>query len=456
MNLISARRPHRSDAILMWVLIGTVATAILLLVIWFATWRNGPELVNNVLVAWTVSPVWKDPLPPTPQNQADGKTRDLEIYLDISEPIQGFLPPPTASQEFSGFRSLVNQVPDNLVSIAGGTKSSVSWFFVASKPDGPYPKPNSIIRDLFQGSESRIDKALSQIISKLDGGNTEMAALVTDLIATDELVGAMGAAKALSDWGQKSDQVRRGDLAIGLLGARGSYWGVYRKKKTCVPTREIGCWLSEQAQQWHPLTHHLVKKPFYILILGRDLDNVDRVGKALLEGAKGSGLEAHWELLSGESKSRTQKGLNCRASKADAPGQDQFALLRDNNGYFQCQRAETVALTCDIPAGGRADSLKPRASWTGIRTDLREGKVILAIDCGQIRSTPPTTDLSITIEGEPEGRWSDVWKEWSAETDERQEDLERTLGLKKFIEKVWLRPDRIRMISSPILKVKTQ
>jgi hypothetical protein len=451
MSRISSRGPHRSDAILLWVLIGTVGVALLLLVVWLALRHKGPDPVKDLQITWTVSPVWKNPPPPATQSPAGDNTPGLEIYLDVSEPIQGFLPPPTASQEFSGFRSLVNQIPDDMVSIAGGTKSSMSWFFVASNPDGPHVKPDPFRRELFRGKESRIDKALSQMVSRLDRGEIGMAALVTDLIATDELVGAMGAAKALSDWGQ-SDRVRRGELAIGLLGVRGSYWGVYRK---CGSNPDLGCWFSEQAQQWRALPR-LAKKPFYILILGRGLDKVDWMGKALLEGAQGSSLEAHWELLSGASQSKAVKDLNCHASKADDPRQEQFALLRDEKGYAQCQRAEVVELACPIPPGARAASLKAQASWAGVRTAFRDNKVILTIDCDRIRSTPPTTDLVLTVEGEPEGRWSDIWRKWSAGTDEREEDLDRTLGLEAFIEKVWLRPDRIRMTSSTLFRAEAK
>jgi hypothetical protein len=427
-----------------------VAFAILLLVIWFAQRQSkGSHPFKSMSAEWSLSPVWASD-PPLSRPPEEGRG-GLEVFLDISIPVGGFLPPASSKREVSGFRELVNQVPDQMVSVAGGTHSPVRWFGVGTGVSLFSGRPDPLRRDLFKGRETRLDLALRQILSELDRGDVNMVALISDLIATDELVGAMGAAKALSDWSQ-SGRVRTGELGVGLFGARVSYWGV--NKGTCTTDRGLGCWFSEQAQEYRPLTRS-AKKPFYVLFLGRGLDNVDRTGQALLEGARGLGLDAHWELLSGAARSR-KATVECRAWKADDPGQDQFALRREQDGSFECQRGEAVELVCPFPNGTKLSSPETHTSWEAVRTKLGEDKVILTIDCERLRSTPPPSDLVVTIDGKPQGRGIDVWRKWSAETDEREEDLDRTLRLEAFVEKVWLRPDHIQMTSAPILKAHTR
>lgn len=447
------RRAHRSDIILVVVLGGAVLVGVLSLVIWLARRSDsGSHPVKALPVIWRVTPIWKDQLPSANRtHRKQEKPRSLDIYLDVSIPMGGFLTP-HRSEEFSGFRGLVNQIPDHLVNVAGETTTPVRWFLVASGMTPLLGKPELLTQDLFVGTETRLDQAFQQIADGLDRGDTEMAVVITDLIDTEELVGAMGAAKALSDWSH-SGRVRTGEFGLGLLGVRTNYWGVHSQK--CGTNDEgIGCWFSEQAQQYSHMTQ-VVKKPFYVLVLGRDLDHVDQLGRALLAGAQKLKLESHWELLSGDSRERIQSG-ECRASKADEQGQDQYALLLNEDGSFECRRAEAVELDCPTPDGARPDSLKAQASWESVGAQIQNSRLMLSVDCERLRSEPPKTDLIVTLEGDPTGRWSPVWKNWSAATDEREEDIGRTLRLEEFVEKVWLRPDRILMTSQPILKAQTQ
>lgn len=407
--------------------------------------RPGP--LNELSLDWTMSPVWQSPPQPGPVLE-EGIPRRLEVYIDVSEPMGGYLPPPRAPREVSGFRSLVNQVLDHVVNVAGETESPIWWYKVASSPERLPKKPDLQDRSLFRGGESRLDLALRQMTQGLDRGDVEMAALVSDLIATEELIGAMGVAKALSDWG-RSDGVRAGELGVGLLAARASYWGVYGK---CEPDRGFGCWFSEQAGEYRPLTR-IINRPFYVLVLGRNLDNVERTGQALTEAAKRLDLETHWELLSEAARPQSVR-IKCRAQKA-GEDQKQHALFRDEGGTFKCQRADTVDLVCGLPKGVFQGVPNLKASWQGVRTELDgEGQALLGIDCGRLQSSPPQQDFIVQAEGVPAGGRRDQWTSWSAETDEVEEDLEKTLRLEKFVEKVRLLPDRIRITSPPLLKAQ--
>jgi hypothetical protein len=439
--------------VLLGILGATLALGLLLLVIWVArrsTGDTGP--LKELSLDWSLNPVW-DGDPPERPRPAQGKSvRNLSIYLDVSEPMGGFLPPPANPDEPSGFRSLVNQLPDQLVSVAGGTGSSVQWFHVASGVSGPHERPSVLRRGTFSGGETRLDSALRQIRTKLDQGENEMSVLVTDLIATEDLVGAMGAAKELSDW-MHSSSVRTGDLGIGLLGVRASYWGVYGK---CGAGQDRGCWFSEQAQRYRPMSRS-AQRPFYILVLGRGLDNVDRLGHALLDGAREQKLDAHWELLSQNSRPRTVTS-SCQAWKMEESGAkaEQFALLRKPDGSFECRRGERVSLICSFPPGNPPGTARASSSWPSVQAGLGQDQVVLKIDCAALRSKAPVQDLVVTIDGELQDGWAATWKSWSAATDDREEDLGRTLRLESFIEKVWLRPDHIHMSSGPILKGRSK
>jgi hypothetical protein len=364
----------------------------------------------------------------------------------------GFLPPPNDPDRPSGFRSLVNQLPDQLVSVAGGTGSSVQWLHVASTVSDPRGNPGVLRRGLFNGGETRLDSALRRIRTRLDQGENEMSVLVTDLIATEDLVGAMGAARELSDW-MHSKSVREGDLGIGLLGVRAGYWGVYGK---CGAGQDRGCWFSEQTQRYRPLTRS-AERPFYVLVLGRGLDNVDRLGKALLDAAQELKLDAHWELLSKSSQPRTVTS-RCRAWKTEEDGKksEQFALFRKPDGSFECRRGEVISLSCSFTPGNSPGTGKASSSWTSVQSSVGKDEIVLKIDCAALRSRAPVQDLVVTLDGEPQDGWAETWKSWSAATDEREEDLGRTLRLESFIEKVWLRPDHVRLSSEPILKGRSK
>ncbi len=438
---------HSSDVILLGILAGAVGVILLLLVVWMANRRGGPSALNKFSVDWSLAPTWKTGSSQS-QKPAQDKPRSLAVYIDVSEPMGGFLAPTTSPNEPSGFGSIVSQLPDELVSVAGGTTSSLQWFYVASGIDGPHGNPGLLRRGRFNGSETRLGSALEQIHRSLDHGEMEMAVLVTDLIDTEDLVGAMGAAKALNDW-VHSSPFRTGEFGIGILGVRSTYWGVFGK---CGSRQKAGCWFSEEAQKYHPLTRPM-PRPFYILVLGRGLDDVDRLGTKLLEDARELNLDAHWELLSGSSRQQTFTS-SCHAWRVEEHGRntEQFALFRNNDRTFECRQGEVVELLCTLPKGIKLDSAKIDVPWPSVQARLRTGQVVLDVDCERLRSKPPEKDLVVTIEDEPQDGWSDTWKEWSAATDEREEDIGRTLRLESFIEKVWLRPDRIRITSGPILK----
>ena len=129
---------------------------------------------------------------------------------------------------------------------------------------------------------------------------------------------------------------------------------------------------------------------------------------------------------------------------------DQFALFRDAQGRFQCVRSEAVDLVFTLHQSIFAGSPKIESTWGTAHVEKQD--LIVTLDCGKLRADPPATDLAVTVEGPPKAGWAPEWRSWSAGTDEREQDLGRTLQLDTFLDKVWLRPDLLRMTSPPLLK----
>jgi hypothetical protein len=446
---MSRRRSGLSDAMLLWVIGGVLGLGIvILLIVWFSAPSGPSRPLKDFTLHWTMTPTFR-----TVGQDSDSDSRKenpaVVIHLDISHPMGGFLPP-AGSKATPGFRPFVSTIAEHLVRVAGGTASPLDWYAVAEgRPQKMVSRPELIDRQaLFTGSESRLDESIAWILGRLESGEVAAAALITDLNATEELTGAMGAAKALSDW-LENPRVRQGELHLGIFSARAEYWG--RTSTACRGNGEIGCWYSEQAKTYKPMTQ-LARVPLYVLILGKGRENLEDLGTSLLKDASGVNLEdPKWVLLTAASGPRTERS-DCRASKAGSPKEDQFALARDEENRYRCLRSEKVEINCPLPW---SEELKPtgiRTSWQAVSAEIVSHDVVMTVDCDALDDNPPEGDLTIELAGELTGKIQGAWwEEWSKPSDEFEETLHQTLGLKNFVEKVLLIPDQVTVVSDPIL-----
>ncbi len=394
----------------------------------------------------------------TTSSQADRRPRPLagtlRIYLDVSEPIGGFLP--FDDRERSGFKLVVQSLPGHLSeAFGGGRQIDLQWKGVSDGPPADL-KVSRISRDRFQGKESRLDLAIQAMIRDVENG-AEGAALITDLVATGPLTGAMGVANALDP--PFAQAVQDGRYELGLLGVRAPYWGV--KSKHCKgPNAGLGCWFSELKPGYQPLTKP-AKVPFYIFLIGRAGGGVENLGMSLQKIAGEQKLETRWELLS-RSAYLPQLDLACKAALLTDEGtvdvhRRQVTLVADRAG-FRCQRSEKVELSCVSPfALGPAvwaPSGTGKSPWqeaVRFSSKARPGALGLAltIDCDKLpdhRNLPEPPPFRMEVRRSLRASWED----WSSESDERETDLGRTLQLKLFIERARLAPPSFTVLCGPL------
>ncbi len=441
---------------------GAGGGAVVLLLVVLLSQRDcgpGPETPGEIPVTWTLrqAGAGQPPLPPV----APG--RDLSLYLDVSQPMGGFLPPASRAQELSGFRAVVQLTQDHLMSVAGGGATRVQWFGVAADAD-PLPGAPRLERSLFRGRETRLDRALERLRRSLTEGKVAAAALVTDLNASDGLTGALGALRPLSAW-VESPEVRSGAFHLGLLGVRAPYWGV--PGHGCAAHGDLGCWFSERRNAYLPLSR-VAQAPFYVLVMGRGQEAVTEIGERLRRGAENLGLKPQWELLSAPPSATAQGKCQLAETGHDGESPQQSALARDASGSWQCVQDDRIELSCELPPEIALAAPRLEASWHEPGVELPKAEAAAAGDpsgsggprprlrlilhCEQLRDHPPAGPLSLRAVGfQPPipARWAS----WTSVTDEREEDLDKTPGLAYFVDRIRLRPGAVEVRSSPLLRM---
>ncbi|MCB1035444.1 MAG: hypothetical protein KDD47_16595 [Acidobacteria bacterium] len=387
--------------------------------------------------------------------------RRLRIYVDVSESMAGYLDPAAGT---SGFRAVSLLVPDHLLRLYGPIES-VRWTAVDDAlhelGEAPAFRPGD-----FRGAETYLDLAVEEGFGLLAEGKIEAFALITDLVATREVSGALGLYNAIREWLLASG-VRNGDLEFGLLGVKVPFRGVANGK--CQQAGDLGCWFSERSRAWRPLSE-VVSRPFYVLVFGRSgfgertgdagESLVQQAGAALLKDTGRLGFESHWELLTRLARPQPAV-LRCGAEGED--GKEQFALLRKPSGRFRCQQDQQVFFRCGLDPlpSSHSDPLPVKFALTAailswekdlISTMVENGSVDLELDCGRVREQAPAEPLVFTsLVAAPETpEDSDPWTEWSVESDEQEAFLDRTLQLRHFV--AGTRPARYEVqVEDPLL-----
>jgi hypothetical protein len=429
-----------------WAVIAGVVVALVVVLMLLYLRRNdaGFRPLESFKVGWQIAPTG---VPSSSQRLRNGAP-EVAIYLDVSLPVGGFFPAHDPQLSFSPFRAWLNAVPPRLIELGGRGNPRVAWYSVAAGV-APLPAPPPLSRSLFGGAESRLDRAVTDMHQGFKTGRIGAAALLTDLIATGDLHGALRVGTVLGEWLQRS--LRDGsDLHFGLLGVRAPYWGV---AATGCPLREgLGCWLSEQTDRFHRL-NGLVKIPFYAVLVGRGVDEVRQAGESLRAAAAGYGLETQFEVLSGAAEPIEEQTL-CRAQAGLEPHLPQLILEQGVDGRYSCRRDEVVELICPLPSA-LGEPVAVTSSWpevTNVR--VRAGEVVVALDCAKAHANPPPGDLSLRIESAPATIGAVDWAPWSSATDERPSDLGKTLLLLDFIHRVRYSPPSRVAASSAILRAE--
>jgi hypothetical protein len=408
--------------------------------------RIGHTPETGLTLACTLKPQWGSRSGSTGQRPAQPDR--VRIYLDVSEPMAGFLPVPP-SAETSPFKTMVLSLPGRLVT-AGPTRLRVEWKTFGEGLSGVVEAPR-IERNTFRQGATLLDRAVSDAVEGLSSDRVQAAVLVTDLVATGDVTGAAGAARPLLDW-LASTPVRSGRFHVGLLGVRAPYWGAL--SKACKPVRpDLGCWYSERAPGFKPLPQRALV-PFYVLVLGRDDAAVERLGASLAAEATQRKLETQWELLTSASRPLPAR-LECTGHEpGDAKGR-QYALFRGPDGRMHCRRDEKVEMSCHLQSGVgiTLSTASAPGSWPEVDMRWRGDGLSVLIDCERIRDRKMATpDLDLTLTGVRGPSGTRRWQGWSSDTDEEVSSLGRTLDLDRFLERARLAPERWEIDCEPLFQ----
>lgn len=423
---------------------------------------SAPDRIDEPFtVQAEVYPEWREAPslePALPDSAATSEPKSLGIYLDLSRPMAGYLPLDASStpREGSGgtneFRAVAQWVPDHLTRVY--PTASLQWRGVGRdiRDLSEYPR---LERSLFVATASRLDLAIQEALVDLRSGRSEGVAVISDLLGTGALTGALAVSRYLSDW-LDSEGVRTSEFHLGLVGVKASYWGA--TASACPARNGLGCWYSERGRGWRRLDDVAVA-PFYVLLLGRDAESLMTILQSIESDAASIGIETVAELLTAGTRPRLAP-LTCEASEPDGEQRGrQYALLRDEqSGEYACVRNDPVKLYCDFGGGFVPTDVRIGAFRGGVPDGLGiappsgVAQVEVDVDCEALRSQEPLPDLLLDIEGNVVGSQAPPWDEWSIETDDLPTFPGKTLQLRYFIEEVRVMPDRYRAELPPILR----
>lgn len=411
-------------------------------------------------------------LPPaaTPEGDmaaAGDAVKRVELYLDTSQPMGGYL---GEAERGALFRTFFKHAQVKLIEAYGG-RHRLTWSAIDSRVVALQQEPRFAAESQFRGITSNLNLAVDEAKAALFSGAVSASVLVTDLVPTRQIDGAIALAETLQPFFDRRE-VRSGAVDLGLFAVKLPYRGVSTSLDTrCrVPqTPSLGCWLSEDEGRWQPLAE-VVERPLYLIVLGRSQlqgeqapaeSAVQQIGLGLAELAEGMALEFRWELLTAAYRQMDAE-LSC---STDGEGENQTALWSDEARHYRCQQEASVNLTCTIDVEGTAEtrallpSMKVRAvqaSWpepwlrTRIGGPMGERSFSLIVDCEALRKEePPSPALSVGVSlafANESG-----WGAWSTTSDSSRESLGRTLWLEELVDSIRLKGFEFQSME-PILR----
>ena len=434
----------------------------------------------------TAAPAWDEPATGEASPPADPEL--VEIHLDVSSPMAGYLPP-DGEGDLSVFQLVAQNAAQHMARVFGSADAPVRWVGVGHELRSLGARPQ-IERGLFDGRSTELALSMERMLGDVRSGRAEAAALVSDLMATGDVTGPLTLFGALGEWLGSAD-VRSGTFHVGLFALKADYWGV--RVLGCAARAPLGCRFDELRRRWVAI-ETVQRMPVYVLVLGRGAAGVVSVMESLqatvdeLNRGRDAPIETQWELLTRAALDHDAT-VACRAgTRADGEPGPQYALFGNERQEHCCQRDDTVTLFCDVeggfqPAAARATwvltpAAEPAASALAAvaetanvedaaaaaapapppDAEARIDGTRLAFDfaCSAVRCTlPAASGLELLIEATGTVTdagavdWSD---DWSTETGE----VGRTLQLQGFVDAVRISPERYRLRTPALLRFPGQ
>lgn len=393
----------------------------------------------------------------------------IGVYIDVSSPLGGFLPlSGRGGQETSTLRTLAQLASEYLLPRYGAGGVPIDWRGVGHELAGTKP-PERLTRDDFNGEWSRLELALREIFADFRSGRAEAAALVTDLMATDEIVGPVALVPLIRDW-LATEDVRSGEFHLALVGVRGDYWGM--TDGLCPERGGLGCWYRErepEREQRYERLGGIEKLPLYLVLAGRGRVRLEEVAESIHRDLVGLGVEAQWELLTSASAADSAT-LSCGVFERSDSGERNPGryLLRPDETGFSCLQDSTAELACRfedgmkltsavvVPEGPSAElasdeNLEPLPS--AFSAAVSGGELVLSVDCRSLREWNPLPDalareIHLDVAAEAPPRESEV--DWESDWSSPVEVMDRTVQLSEFIRQLRLTPDDYRIVLPPL------
>ncbi len=441
----------------------------------------------------TAAAAWNEPATGVASPPADPEL--VEIHLDISSPMAGYLPP-GGDGDLSVFQLVAQNAAQHMARVFGSADAPVRWVGVGHELRSLGARPQ-IERSVFDGRSTQLDQSMERVLGDFRSGRAEAAALVSDLMATGDTTGPLPVFGALGVW-LRSPDVRSGAFHVGLFGLKADYWGV--RVRGCGARAPLGCRFDELRRRWVAL-ETVQQIPVYVLVLGRGADRVVSVMASLqatvdeLNRSRNIVIETRAELLTGATRGRDAE-VSCRAGAGggDEPG-PQYALFGNEEGQYCCVRDDPVTLSCNVEGGFQPT--EARATWvvtppargtaapgaesaTGVGDaavtppepgdqDEAAGGVVpptptpppdigaridgarltFVFACSAVRCGPAEAGLELSIEAT--GTITDTgavdWSDWSTETGE----IGKTLQLQGFVDAVRIAPERYELQTPTLL-----
>ncbi len=431
----------------------------------------------------TAAPAWDEPAAGAASPPGDPEL--VEIHLDISSPMAGYLPP-GGDGDLSVFQFVAQNVAQHMARVFGSADAPVRWVGVGHELRNLGARPQ-IERGVFDGRSTELDRSMERMLGDFRSGRAEAAALISDLMATGDVTGPLTLFGALGAWLESPD-VRTGAFHVGLFGLKADYWGV--RVRGCAARAPLGCRFDELRRRWVAL-ETVQQIPVYVLVLGRGATRVVSIMESLqatvdeLNRGRDAPVETQWELLTRAALGHDAT-VACQAgTRDDDQPAPQYALFSNGQQQYCCVRDDTVTLFCDVeggfqPTAARAtwvmSSAADRAAAAPVAetetangddadaataasapppgADARIDGTRLDFDfaCSAVRcGLPAASGLELLLEAT--GTVTDAgavdWRDdWSTETGE----VSRTLQLQGFVDGVRINPDRYRLRSPALLR----
>ena len=420
-----------------------------------AVLRYFPANDSDATLQATVVPQWTD-ASPSEKPTISIDRQQIDILLDLSIPMGGYMHTDldTVSLLPDIFRNL-----SNLLKADYGVGGALIACKGVSNTTTQFDCLSVMRRAMFSGSKSHIDVAISDAIHRLNAGEIEAAALVSDLFVTaDDVYGPVALLSLIRDPALLSGY-NSGEIHLSLLGVRLNYWGVHARN--CDATNSLGCWYHEGERRYKQLTAR-VKRPLYILTIGRSREDENNVREVV------SALKAAILTMDANIEVRVDHLTQGSGGLPADIDWDDIDWANDNDRYSVLYYEDTDSYSCDgdvdipldgwfadnswqpISSGLAVDQGQSSITWltASVAESANRNRLAVGINCAAVRSVcearqePPQGVLSFRMIRE-----TDDWHAWSSV----QERPDRTLHLTEFISS--LRPDHYEAAVSPFVKM---